>query len=336
MRVDERVNAMRAEALKAGKPPVAASHKGVTKVRVEQVLKFLGLEQPDILDSVYALLDDTQVSWFPGAPQGALFCDGATTAHVACHVGILQRASSKLDREGRDYWIKPLRDIGAIEACHLAVEQRVFLAGHPIAKSPNNCYRLDADFVKLLQVDDSVLKDWLEDWSNSESTRARLRLQAAIALETASKVHSDHAYLIAACVATYAPRYLPSYRVVYTDTSDGDRVTAKEREALRLAGVSLGLSDPMPDVILWDPPADRFWIIEAVTSDGEVDLQKLAAVRKWAERHSKILAGCTTAYATWKAAAVRQGKHKNLAPGTYLWILEDAGRQYRVQTTTDG
>ena len=183
---------------------------------------------------------------------------------------------------------------------------------------------------------DSVLKDWLEDWSNSESTRARLRLQAAIALETASKVHSDHAYLIAACVATYAPRYLPSYRVVYTDTSDGDRVTAKEREALRLAGVSLGLSDPMPDVILWDPPADRFWIIEAVTSDGEVDLQKLAAVRKWAERHSKILAGCTTAYATWKAAAVRQGKHKNLAPGTYLWILEDAGRQYRVQTTTDG
>jgi len=155
-------------------------------------------------------------------------------------------------------------------------------------------------------------------------------------LETASKVHSDHAYLIAACVATYAPRYLPSYRVVYTDTSDGDRVRAKEREALRLAGVSLGLSDPMPDVILWDPPADRFWIIEAVTSDGEVDLQKLAAVRKWAERHSKILAGCTTAYATWKAAAVRQGKHKNLAPGTYLWILEDAGRQYRVQTTTDG
>jgi len=195
---------------------------------------------------------------------------------------------------------------------------------------------LDPGFVKLLQVDESVLDEWLEDWSNAESTRVRLRLQAAVAMETASQTHSDHADLIASCVATYTPRFLPSYRVLYTDASDGERVSAAEQEALRGAGVSLGLGDPMPDVILWDPTSDRFWIIEAVTSDGEVDLQKLSAVRKWAERHGKRLAGCTTAYATWKAAAARQGKHKNLAPSTFLWILEDAGRQYRVQTPGDG
>ena len=335
MRLDDRVYAIRAEAVRRGIPAVAQQHKGVSKERIQRVLSALSLDHPDIADAVFALLDDTRASWFSSPPPGALFCDGATTAHVACHVGILQRGLTKLDREGRDYWLKPLRDIGAIEICFLAAEQRTFLAGHPISKSPNNCYRLDSDFIKLLQSHDDVFDVWLEDWSNGSSTRKRLQLQASVAVDTATRVRSGHAELILACTATYVPRFLPDYEVIFTDANDGDRITSDERVALAVAGLSLGLADPMPDTILWNPQTDGVWIIEAVTSDGEVDLQKLSAVRAWAARHGKPIVGATTAYLTWKAAAARQARHKNLAPKSYLWILEDPGRHFLVCEASD-
>lgn len=330
MRIDERISAIRQEALRQGKTPVSDAHKGVGKERLRRVLGALGLDNPDIVDAVFALLDDTRPSFFTRPPDGALFCDGATTAHVGCHVGILQRGTGKLDREGRDYWIKPLRDIGAIEACYLSAEQRTFLPGHPVAKSSNNCYRLDSHFVAVLQAHDDVLAEWIDDWSNSESTRARLKLQAAVAVEAATQITSEHADLIGACLHVYAKQFLPTYSVLFTDSADGDRVSAAEQVALKRAGVALGIDDPMPDLILWDEKSDQFWIIEAVTSDGEVDLHKQSAVQRWASRYAKYLAGCTTAYSTWKAAASRQGRYKNLAPNSYLWIREDPGRQFRV------
>jgi hypothetical protein len=98
---------LRAERLKSGTSAVPDSFQGVTKPRVKQVLDKLGLgNRPDNVDAVYALLDDETLSWFPSAPEGTKFSDGASTAHVGCHVGILQRGGGKLDREGRDYWIK--------------------------------------------------------------------------------------------------------------------------------------------------------------------------------------------------------------------------------------
>jgi hypothetical protein len=53
-------------------------------------------------------------------------------------------------------------------------------------------------------------------------------------------------------------------------------------------------------------------------------------VRSWLQRNGKNLDGATTAYPTWKVAASRQGRYKNLAPDSYLWIVEDPSRQYLV------
>lgn len=329
MRLDQKVEAMRAASVADGRAPVAERHQGVHKERIQLVLKALSLEHPDITDAVFALLDDTRPSWFSSPPSGALFRDGATTAHVACHVGILQRGTGKLDREGRDYWLKPLRDIGAIEACYLS-DQRVFVPGHPIAKSPNNCYRLDGSFVKLLQVHENVLGDWLEDWSSSNATRQRLALQGAVALQSASRVRSGHTELISDAIGTYVPRFLAGYELLFTDIGDGERVSQADHDALARAGLTIALGDPMPDVILWKPDTQGVWVIEAVTSDGEVDQQKLQAVQAWASRHDKKLDGATTAYPTWKVAASRQARYKNLAPQTFLWILEDPSRHYLV------
>ena len=86
-------------------PPPAAL-QGVTKERITEVLQALDRASRDQIDAVFALLDDLNPNWFfEAAQKGLKFCDGASTAHIACHVGVLQRKGGKLDREGRDYWL---------------------------------------------------------------------------------------------------------------------------------------------------------------------------------------------------------------------------------------
>ena len=87
----------------------------IRKERVREVLALLGRDHADLADAVWALLDDSLPSQFSALTDTHRFSDGASTAHIACHVGILQRGTGKLDREGRDYWIKPLREMGAVE-----------------------------------------------------------------------------------------------------------------------------------------------------------------------------------------------------------------------------
>ena len=87
----------------------------------------------------------------------------------------------------------------------------------------------------------------------------------------------------------------------------------------------------MPDVLLWDRESDYLWVIEAVTSDGEVDQYKVDQMTLLTERHGKAGVGFTTAYWTWKDVATRQGKLKNIAPGTYLWIQEDPSKHFLTE-----
>lgn len=87
----------------------------------------------------------------------------------------------------------------------------------------------------------------------------------------------------------------------------------------------------MPDVLLWNRETDAIWIIEAVTSDGEVDDHKVSMVNAFAAKHDKRGVGFTTAYPTWRLAAQRQGAKKNLALGTYVWIREDASKQFKAE-----
>jgi hypothetical protein len=243
------------------------SYQGVTKKRIREVLTGLHLgTNNDLVDGVFALLDDQTDSWFPKPPKGAKFADGATTAHLACHIGILQRGQTKLDREGRDYWIKPLRDLGGFEA--IILHNGAFIAGHVKAKSPNSCYRLNESFKAILIAPDGAWLDMLREWAREDVARERRSFQAELAEEARKQVDNGHADLIRASVQHYAPRFLPGFQVLYVDDSDGDRITPAEREKLALAGIELRLEDAMPDVLLWNPETDHLWVIEAVTSDG--------------------------------------------------------------------
>ncbi|MEZ5993935.1 MAG: BsuBI/PstI family type II restriction endonuclease [Planctomycetota bacterium] len=294
------------------------------------VLAALDLNKADIVDVVFALLDDQLPSQFlKAAKAGFKFCNGATTAHIGAHVGILQRGGSlKLDREGRDYWIKPLGNVGAIEPVMFASDEVEFLPGHPIAKSPNSGYRLNPEFVEILRETTGKWRDLLGNWIDKDAIRKRLAFQARAATATAGKVDRKHYHLIQACIKHYAPHFLTGFQVLFTDDSDGNRISESEREALNTAGITIELGDAMPDVLLWNAETNAVWVIEAVTSDGEVDEHKVRKITAALARSGKSQVDFTTAYATWPLAARRQAQHRNIASGTYVWIADDPSKHY--------
>ena len=153
--------------LRQRRGPLPEELKGVSKDRIRAVMGALDLgTNADLIDCTFALLDDETDSWFAKAPDGSKISSGASTAHLACHIGILQRGGGKLDREGRDYWIKPLREIGGFEA--ITLQDGEFIAGHPVAKSPNSAYRIEAGLLAILQAPEDQWRGLLSEWAMAE------------------------------------------------------------------------------------------------------------------------------------------------------------------------
>jgi hypothetical protein len=304
---------------------------GVRRERVRDVLALLGRDHGDLVDAVWALLDDTLPSQFPPLAETHRFSDGASTAHIGCHVGILQRGTGKLDREGRDYWIKPLREIGAFEPITLPRGANEFVSGHVVSKSPYSGYRLAADFLALLRSPASELSRKVQKWASADAIRDRLALQARAAEAAKRAINNDHEELIRSVQGTYVPLFLPGFRVVLVDAGDGERITQEKRRSLAQIGMTLDLSDAYPDVLLFKEDDRAVWCVEAVTSDGEVDAHKVAAVEKRCDASGLTLAGMTTAYTTRKDWLRRQERVQNLAPNTLVWTADDPGVQYRIE-----
>src|SRR5690606_28545868 len=124
----------------------------------------------------------------------------------------------------------------------------------------------------------------LLEWISDDQRRMRLSMQAEMAAQTSLKVGSEHKELIEYCVKVFASHFLPDYRVLYVDDSDGDRISDSERRTLAAAGISIGIADAMPDVLLCNDETDALWVVEAVTSDGEVDHHKVDQLTALARR----------------------------------------------------
>jgi len=330
MSLESQLRELREERLKYRAQPIPDSFQGITKAKISRVLRKIDRETDDMVDAVFALLDNEMNSLFSNAPEGTKFNEGATTAHIGSHIGILQRGANKLDREGRDYWIKPLRELGAIEAIYFDPETLDFLPGHPVPKSPNSGYRLSDELIRILQADEDNWQSLLDEWIKDDNVRRRAKLQAEAERDSRRKVDTAHRDLVVSCRQLYVPNFLPEYQILFEDVEDGTRVTSEEEAALINAGIPLSLADAMPDILLWHPSKDALWVIEAVTSDGEVDQHKINQIARLARQSGKISVGFTTAYDTWKDAARRQGQYKNIAPGTYIWIREDPSKHFHV------
>ena len=298
------------------KSPKAPS--GVKKEMISTALSLVDHESPDLIDVILCLLDDS----FPSLlVEGLTISDGATTANIACYVGILMRRGNKLDREGRDYWIKPLVELGIIRLVTFRPETRDFIDGHLRAKSPNSAYRLNSDFVALLKRGRE--KDIKSFFGSNETTKRRLLHAKLIKDSIATHGNGPHAELIILACAHYAPYFLAGYEVAYVDDSDGDRISKNEKKKFAQFGITLTLEDCWPDVLLINPTENSIWFIEAVVSDGEVDAAKMQRFLSYCNRHGKNLGGATTCYHTWKELASRQTRQENLAVGSYIWVASD-------------
>lgn len=299
----------------------------VSKGKIVKVLSSIDRANENIVDAVYALLDEMPSAFKKAAGNGKKFSDGATVAHIGAHIGILQRGkNTKLDREGRDYWLKPLWEIGAIEKVYFDTESSDFFLGHPKAKSPNSAYRLSLEFKEILMLGENEWENSMRNWIDEDRLRERLAFQAEQAENTKKLVKSSHSELIENSASIYAKRFLSGYEIVYIDDGDGDRITEKQRKKLSEAGLTLTLNDSMPDVLLWNRIKDSLWVIEAVTSDGEVDNHKKSQMTDYCIRHKKKSIGFTTTYPSWKKFSERQSTLKNIADSTYVWIREDASK----------
>ncbi|EEI7353432.1 hypothetical protein G4E67_005046 [Salmonella enterica] len=199
MSLVDRIIEYRNNLLKEGMEVVPVCYQGISKEKIKSVLNIIDRSTNDMIDAVFALLDE-RPTWFSkkAIKAGIKFCDGASTAHIGAHIGILQRGGyTKLDREGRDYWLKPLWEIGSLEKVMLDSNTMTFIPGHPIAKSPLCAYKISQAFKDILSAPDGVWESLAKEWVSEENKRQRLNFQAEVIKKAKEAVHSPHSQLIA-------------------------------------------------------------------------------------------------------------------------------------------
>jgi hypothetical protein len=308
--------------------------------RIRELLEATNLYTPQRAAVLLVLTDDEIPSPIralaaAGLPLGAC----GTTANVFAHaIHYLDTNTAKIDREARDYHVAPLRRPGMMiervqvpNAGERAATGLLIVEGWPKAKNQFSGHRVTAEVRYLLAVDDEYWDVAFPAFLSEDAMRER----QARAGDAAQKIRADspHAELIRlardAQIDALAEQGV-SYRCIYVDDTDGDRVSLEEAAELEDRGLSFGESWRYPDALLVDDDASEVWIIDAVTSDGEVDENRAEDfVDAFAERGWTV-AGFTTAYRTWADLARRQSGWRNLAYGTNVWIAEDGGRFLHV------
>ena len=314
--------------------------------KIRQVLTQLNLPQNTTAtyferccQCVYVLLDYALANPMPAmraAVSGATIRDGAGTHMIAEQIRQQFGLATRPDREGRDYWIKPLIELGVLEKGHIRADkgQATVLMNYHYPKSANNFYRVSNSFEALLNMEGVNLERAITEWQQSNE-RAQLQAMQKLAsgqLIAASAILNRHDALLNTALEQLAPHYLPGYEPVFVDAGDGQRIEDRWLASMADAGISLTLADRFPDAILWSRSTDTFWFIDAVEHDGEYDQSRVADIIATFAAMGKQVAGFTTVYRDWRTTAKRQSTYKNLAVGTTLWIVEDGGKVFEVKS----
>lgn len=308
--------------------------------RIRRVLTALNL-YTDQRAAVLMVLTDDSIPHHHSALAEAGLSLGAcgTTAQVFEHaIKYLATSAAKLDREARDFHVAPLHRPGMlIERVQIpATPERkatgnLLVEGWPKAKSQFSGHRITDEVRELLEVSDKDFEKLLDAFLSADTMRQRQARAAQASVRVASD--SPHAELIR--VARDAQidelaRQGRDYQCIYIDDTDGDRVSETEAAELEKRGLTFGGNWRYPDGLLVDDDAQEVWIIDAVTSDGEVDENRAEDFVKAFSERGWGVAGFTTAYRTYAEMVRRQTVVKNLAYGSNVWIAEDGGRFLNV------
>jgi hypothetical protein len=294
-----------------------------TEARVAVVLVLLREDLP----AVHTALRDA------GLPFGAC----GTTQKILEYANSYTRRST-FDREERDFHLKPLVEIGVLERCQVPNakyrrENEVLLvSGWPGGNNNQySGYRVTDEARELLCCPEDEWQERVERFVSETPKRQELVKTALAQAEVPSD--SAHSQLIRVAVQaqiTDLAEQGREFECIYIDDAGGTRLPERFRPRLEDLGLVLDGNSPYPDGLLADPDARELWVLDAVTSDGEVDeLRAGEFVRTFATRGWAV-AGFTTAYATFQDMVARQAKWGNLATNTNVWVAQDGGRFYAV------
>jgi hypothetical protein len=303
----------------------------MTRGRIEHILGRLGLLTPDKVETILALLDNETPSGFRRlAKRGLPFAAGARTRQILDYIKPKlpkRRGKGRLDRELRDDILLPLRGVGILIKGLADTKAGKVIVGLWKPKSSNNVYVLNPDFLKLLAHEEEEFPDSVRAWETTTDERKR-RIASAEAAALAA--NEDHR-LVSIALSTYCPRFLPRYEVVFVDDDDGERIAAKWKEPVERLGLPLDLASRWPDIVLNLRGTNRCWIVDCVETDGEVDAVRREEILEDFRSRELVVDGFTTVYRAAKRFAERQSKVDNIAPGTYVWIAELGGAQFRKE-----
>lgn len=291
--------------------------------RVREALRRLGCHTAEREECILALLDDATPSPFRAlADAGLKFGDGAGTQQIFTAIAP-RLGKQSIDREARDQIMLPLREVGILGVAYADTTSARIEHAYWKPKSPNNVYVVTEEFKALLAVSDLAFDENLADWLASTPERLA-RLAAAEA--AAAAAHADER-LVQLTMTTYCATALADYEVVFTD--DVEARDATEWAAnIETYNLPLDLSTRWPDVVLRHAETGRFWIVDCVDTDGEVDTVRKSEIEAAFFARGHEIDGFTTAYRTIARFAQRQRATDNIALNTYFWILEIGGAHF--------
>lgn len=289
------------------------------------------------------LTDDRTPHPLPALSGAGLTLSAGATTRQLFGFAAPRLGKTRIDRELRDDVWPRLRELGIVQrsyvltASEARTEGRLIEYGvHRRAKSPNNGYALTDDARRLLLKTSD--RDWrrkLDEFVIGDADR-RLRVLQHEAAMAAAVAPGDHALLMRAAADALRATRLPDYELVFIDDADEARIKDEWKKELEPRGLLPDLDSLWPDAILVRDSDRSLWFIDAVTTDGEIDETRRAELGAWATARGYRAAGYTTAYETWKRTAARQARMKNLAVGTNVWIAEDGGKLFSVESLADG
>lgn len=154
--------------------------------------------------------------------------------------------------------------------------------------SPNYCYRLTDEMLKLIQSYGSqVWSENLAIFLNNHETLISLYASKRTVRKMPVKINGleftfspgKHNQLQRAIIEEFAPRFAPNSECLYVgDTIEKDLV--KNEDRLRKLGFSITLHDKMPDVVLYSAEKDWLYFIEAVTSVGPMEPKRIKEIEE--------------------------------------------------------
>ena len=289
------------------------------------------------------LTDDRMPHPLPTLANAGLTLSAGATTRQLFEFAAPRLGKTRIDRELRDEVWPRLRELGIVQRSYVLTakearaEERLIEYGvHRRAKSPNNGYALtDEARQLLLKTSDRDWKGKLNGFAVGDSDR-RLRVLQHEASMAAAVAPGDHSKLMRAAADALRTTRLPDYELVFIDDADEQRIKTEWEKKLEPRGLLPDLDSLWPDAILVRDSDRSLWFIDAVTTDGEIDETRRAELEAWASARRYRVAGYTTAYETWKRTAARQARMKNLAVGTNVWIAEDGGKLFVVESLADG